>query len=135
MTLTSDTDYERMCTDVYLNHERGGMCGQEINLYAKGSDRQINHAVVNCTVDGVKVPEVYAVMALCSSPCMDDPSSICCFVPSEVAMLFPCSAGAVMPRIEHPGGLSSGRRAEFVVISPSPQPLIEWADACLSLVV
>ena len=48
--------------------------------------------VVNCTgATGERPPELYAVMSLCSTPCMLDAQSIiCCFVPGEVSWMFPC---------------------------------------------
>ena len=81
---SSDTNFERFCTDAYKMREQGGLCGQRISMYDKrgyliGSPR------VNCK----HRPELYALMSMCSTPCMLDPTSACCYVPVEVAWMFP----------------------------------------------
>ena len=74
-----------MCGNVYKDHEQGGVCGQRITLY-DFSGAPIASPVVNCK----KRSELWVTMALCASPCMLDKASLCCFVPAEVAYMFPC---------------------------------------------
>ena len=56
-------------------HEHGGACGQEIVL-TDNRGEVIATPVVNCAPNGARVPEVFAVMSLCSTPCMIDPTSL-----------------------------------------------------------
>ena len=89
---SSDADFEGFCVDVYEHHEHGGVCGQQFVLRSK-TGHAIATPVVNCkssTGGSSGCRELYAVMSLCASPCMKDPTSKCCFVPEEVANLFPC---------------------------------------------
>ena len=79
----------RAIAQVYNMHEHGGACGQEIVL-TDNRGEVIATPVVNCAPNGTRVPEVFAVMSICSRPCIIDPTSVCCYVPAEVAMLFPC---------------------------------------------
>ena len=71
------------------------MCGQQFVLKSKAG-AVIATPTVSCTSKGrhgqalAKLPELYAVMSLCATPCMIDPESKCCFVPEEVAWMFPC---------------------------------------------
>ena len=87
-----------MCHDIYESHERGGVCGQQFVLH-NNAGAVIATPAVNCCAKGTTCtsaakgkgrPELYAVMSLCSTPCMLDPASTCCFVPAEVAWQFPC---------------------------------------------
>ena len=86
---SSSTNFNRMCAEIYRGHEQGGVCGQTFVLY-NTDDKPIATPMVNCTTGGVRHPELYVVMSLCSTPCMLDPASKCCFVPAEVAWMFPC---------------------------------------------
>ena len=102
---SSNTNFERMCKDVYTHHERGGVCGQQFVLYNMAG-KPIATPVVNCTREGKALPEALAVLSLCSMPCMLDPTSKCCFLPSEVAYKFPCcrELGCCPDQRGHPGG-------------------------------
>jgi len=88
---SSDTDFEGLCTDVYEHHQHGGVCGQQFVLRNKAG-AVIATPTVNCMskTTGKPLPELFAVMSLCATPCMQDPASKCCFVPAEVAWMFPC---------------------------------------------
>ena len=86
---SSATDYERFCTSSYKLHEQGGLCGQRVPMYDKQA-RLIGNPRVNCSGRS----EIHALMFLCSSPCMLDKQSVCCLVPAEVALLFPCDCPA-----------------------------------------
>ena len=74
-----------MCAKVYTMHDQGGVCGQRITIYDfKGSP------IASPKVDCKKRPELYVNLALCAKPCMLDPASVCCFVPAEIAWMYPC---------------------------------------------
>ena len=74
-----------MCAKVYTMHEQGGVCGQRITLYDfKGKP------IASPKVDCKKKPELYVNLALCAKPCMLDKKSVCCFVPADIAFMFPC---------------------------------------------
>ena len=75
---SKNTDFERMCADIYESHENGGVCGQQFVLYDK-TGQAIATPVVNCTVDGADRSELFAVMSLCASPCMRDRSALGCY--------------------------------------------------------
>ena len=75
---SKNTDFERMCADIYESHENGGVCGQQFVLYDK-TGQAIATPVVNCTVDGADRSELFAVMSLCASPCMLDRSALGCY--------------------------------------------------------
>ena len=81
---SSGTNYERFCAAVYLKHEKGGVCGQHVAMFGKNG-YLIGNPLVNCAGHS----EVFVVMSVCSTPCMLDKSSTCCFVPAEVAYMFP----------------------------------------------
>ena len=79
-------DYERFCVDSYTMHEQGGLCFQRVKMYDKRA-KLIGNPLVNCSGRS----EVHALMFLCANPCMLDKASVCCLVPAEVALLFPCA--------------------------------------------
>ena len=82
---SASTDYERFCVDSYTMHEQGGLCFQRVKMYDKRA-KLIGNPLVNCSGRS----EVHALMFLCANPCMLDKQSVCCFVPAEVAWMFPC---------------------------------------------
>ena len=140
---SSDANFNRMCKDIYESHERGGVCGQQFVLH-NNAGAVIATPVVNCCAKGTTCtsaakgkgrPELYAVMSLCSTPCMLDPKSTCCFVPAEVAWQFPCCRSlSCCPDqqgegVDAGGGVSGhkkrralGRRPDGFALSAPPPP-------------
>ena len=74
-------------------------------------------------------------MSLCSTPCMLDKASTCCFVPAEMALLFPCCRtlsccpDQQATGVDAGGGVSGhkkrralGRRPDGFALSAAPPP-------------
>ena len=108
---SSDTNFEGFCAAVYKHHEQGGVCGQQFVL-RNTKNEAIATPTVNCVQNGVRHPELYAVLSLCATPCMQDKSNVCCFVPAEVAWMFPCCrAQSCCPdQVSSDGGTHVGSR-------------------------
>ena len=114
-------------------NERGGVCGQQFVLY-NNVGIAIATPVVNCCTKGKKCtsvatgrPEIYAVMSLCSTPCMMDPASKCCLVPAEVSWMYPCCRALGCCPDQHGKGTSGvsahkKRRALGQLVAPSVSP-------------
>ena len=120
---SADTNFERMCADIYEHYEHGGVCGQQFVLH-NNAGVAIATPVVNCCPEGTKCtsaatgghPELFAVMSLCSTPCMMDRASECCFVPAEVAWMFACCrqkqcCSDQAAHVSRPGPIGSRRLA------------------------
>ena len=82
---SSGTNFQRFCTKVFKDHTAGGVCGQRYTLYDYNGV-PIAQPVVNCKNQS----EGFTIMHLCTSPCMLDTTSVCCFVPAEFSWMFPC---------------------------------------------
>ena len=82
---SSDTNFNRLCHSVFTRMEMGGICQQKFELFNIQS-KKISDVVIDCK----REPELYVGLRLCSTPCMRDAANKCCYVPTAIALLFPC---------------------------------------------
>ena len=84
--LPAGVDFERFCVEMNSRLEEGGVCQQTFQLYFVGKKTAAATTVLDCR----KKAELFVVLELCAEPCMSDTSNVCCFVPLEIAWMFPC---------------------------------------------
>ena len=85
LMLPKGVNFEGFCVELYLRLDSGGVCQQTFHLAIKG-ERVARVVLVDCK----NKSELYVVLQLCAEPCMSDIKNTCCFVPTEIALLFPC---------------------------------------------
>ena len=86
LILPDSVNFEKLCSEMYVRLDQGGVCQQNFNLYMKGKTTSTYATTIDCKSKS----ELYVVLLLCAEPCMADIANKCCFVPTEIAWMFPC---------------------------------------------